>query len=91
MKDRILELMEQENYHAMVPRQIMKVLDSDDLVMVMKTLNELEDEHLIIHDQHGHYALLSYFDVYLGTIDIKESGFGFVYEPCVIGWWNAWY
>lgn len=78
MKDRILELMEQENYHAMVPRQIMKVLDSDDLVMVMKTLNELEDEHLIIHDQHGHYALLSYFDVYLGTIDIKESGFGFV-------------
>ena len=59
MKDLILELMHKDNYRALVPRQIMEKIGSDDLVSVMKTLNELEDEHLIIHDTHGHYALLS--------------------------------
>ena len=78
MRDAILELLTQKGYKAMVPRQIMTAIGSDDLTGVMKTLNSLEDEHLIIHDNVGHYATLEYFHVYLGTIDIKEAGFGFV-------------
>ena len=78
MRDAILELLTQKGYKAMVPRQIMTAIGSDDLTGVMKTLNSLEDEHLIIHDNVGHYATLEYFHVYLGTIDIKEAGVGFV-------------
>ena len=78
MKEAILELLTKDNYKAMVPRQIMTAIGSNDLTMVMKTLNKLEDEHLIIHDNVGHYATLQYFHVFLGTIDIKAQGFGFV-------------
>ena len=78
MKDKILDLLSTSNYKPMVPRQIMSAIDSDNLTMVMKCLNQLEDEHLIIHDNVGHYATLEYFHVFLGTIDIKERGFGFV-------------
>lgn len=81
MRDQILDLMNQKNYRAMVPRQIMSAIGSDDLTEVMKTLNQLDTEHLIIHDEGGHYALLSYFNVYLGRVDKKDSGFGFVLVP----------
>ncbi len=78
MKELILELFNKPNYRPMVPRQIMKEINSDNLTQVMKTLNELEDEHLIIHDDQAHYATLEYFNVFLGIIDIKQAGFGFV-------------
>ena len=78
MRDEILALMSEPDYKALVPRDIMKALHSENLTSVIKTLNELEDECLIIHDRGGHYALLAYFDVYLGVIDMKEAGFGFV-------------
>lgn len=78
MKDAIYELLTKDGYKPMVPRQIMNAIGSNDLTGVMKALNSLEDEHLIIHDNVGHYATLAYFHVYLGTIDIKDAGFGFV-------------
>lgn len=81
MRDKILDLMNQKNYRAMVPRQIMSAIGSDDLTQVMKTLNQLDTEHIIIHDEGGNYALLSYFNVYLGRVDKKDTGFGFVVVP----------
>lgn len=78
MKEQILELMSKPGYKALVPRQIMEQIGSDDLTNVMKCLNELDREHLIIHDNVGHYALLSYFHIYIGVINVKEIGMGFV-------------
>ena len=78
MREAILSLMSEAKYKALVPRDIMKAINSENLTSVIKCLNELEDECLIIHDCGGHYALLAYFDVYLGVIDMKEAGFGFV-------------
>ena len=78
MKEQILELMSKPGYKALVPRQIMEQIGSDNLTNVMKCLNELDREHLIIHDSVGHYALLSYFHIYIGVINVKEIGMGFV-------------
>ena len=78
MKEQILELMSKPGYKALVPRQIMEQINSDNLTAVMKCLNELDREHLIIHDNVGHYALLSYFHIYIGVINVKEIGMGFV-------------
>ena len=78
MKEQILELMSKPGYKALVPRQIMEQIGSDNLTNVMKCLNELDREHLIIHDSVGHYALLSYFHIYSGVINVKEIGLGFV-------------
>lgn len=78
MKEQILELMSKPGYKALVPRQIMEQINSDNLTAVMKCLNELDREHLIIHDSVGHYALLSYFHIYIGVINVKEIGLGFV-------------
>lgn len=78
MKDKIIELMSKPGYKALVPREIMKCLGTDSLTDVMKTLNELDREHKVLHDNIGHYALLSYFHVYIGVINVKEFGMGFV-------------
>ena len=78
MKEQILELMSKPGYKALVPRQIMEQINSDNLTAVMKCLNELDREHLVIHDSVGHYALLSYFHIYIGVINVKEIGMGFV-------------
>ena len=78
MKEQILELMSKPGYKALVPRQIMEQINSDNLTAVMKCLNELDREHLIIHDSVGHYALLNYFHIYIGVINVKEIGLGFV-------------
>ena len=91
MKDKIIELMSKPGYKALVPREIMKCLGTDSLTDVMKTLNELDREHKVLHDNIGHYALLSYFHVYIGVINVKEFGMGFVkcdeFEKDVyVGW-----
>ncbi len=78
MKEQILELMSKPGYKALVPRQIMEQIGSDNLTNVMKCLNELDREHLVFHDNIGHYALLSYFHIYIGIINVKEIGMGFV-------------
>lgn len=78
MKEQILEFMSKPGYKALVPRQIMEQINSDNLTAVMKCLNELDREHLVIHDSVGHYALLSYFHIYIGVINVKEIGMGFV-------------
>lgn len=78
MKEMILELMSKPGYKALVPRQIMDAIGSSDLTGVMKALNDLDREHLVLHDNIGHYALLNYFHVYIGVINVKEMGMGFV-------------
>ena len=78
MKERIMELLNSSDYKASPARFIAKSIGSDDFVGVVKTLNQLEEEHLIIHDDRGFYGTLKYFNIYEGIIDLKDAGFGFV-------------
>lgn len=78
MKEAILELFHKENYKPLSASQIAEALNTNDFVNVVKSLTSLEEEHIIIHNDFGLFALLKTYNMYIGTIDVKEQGFGFV-------------
>ncbi len=81
MKLQILKLMESSNYQPAEVSNIWKQLgltEAKSFTMVAKTLNELEREYLIGHNSKGKYYLLSRMRRYVGKLDLKEVGFGFV-------------
>lgn len=81
MKEKILELLEDPNYSPLLASEIYNQLgltDAKSFTILVKTLNELESEYLIGHTSKGKYNLLSRMKRYIGKIDLKEAGFGFV-------------
>ena len=81
LKLRILELMEDSNYIPLEVNKICEKLDLTDAISftkVMKTLNELEREFIIGHTSKGKFDLLKRLRRFVGKIDLKEAGFGFV-------------
>ena len=78
MKEILLDLMNNPNYRPLSARQICDKLQTNDFVNVVKSLNQLEEEHQIIHNDFGLFGLLKHFDMHIGIIDVKEQRFGFV-------------
>lgn len=56
----------------------LNLTNKDDFVHFAKTLNQLEDEFIIMHNKKGCFALLKTFNLAKGIIDIKDAGYGFV-------------
>lgn len=81
LKKAILELMEDESYKPLEPSKICEklgLIDAASFTLVMKTLNQLESEFIIGHTAKGKYDLLNRLKRFIGKIDLKEAGFGFV-------------
>ena len=81
MKDRILELFNKEKYTPSTVHQIynmLKLETSEEFVELIKTLNYLVDEYIIIHLPNDTFGILEKCGYTKGVIEIKEAGFGFV-------------
>ncbi len=81
MKNQILKLMEDVNYKPLEASKIQSALgynDAKSFTLIMKALNELEEEYIIAHTTKGKYDLLKRMKRFIGKIDLKEAGFGFV-------------
>lgn len=81
MKDRILELFNKENYKPSTVHQIynmLKLETSEEFIELVKTLNLLVDEYIIIHLPNDTFGILEKCGYTKGVIEIKEAGFGFV-------------
>ena len=84
MKERILELMNQEKYRPLTIHQIYQKLNlttSEEFIELIKTINELEDEYIIIHLPNDTFGILEKCGYTKGLIEIKDAGFGFVLSP----------
>ena len=57
---------------------LLELEDAKDFTTLAKSLNELEDEFIIIHNHKGEFAPMSYFNLSVGVLDVKDGGFGFV-------------
>ncbi len=81
MKEQILAIMEQADYKPLTIDELYQALnlqDAADFTMLAKTLNRLVDEHLIIYNAKGAFALLSYFKMACGIIEVKDAGYAFL-------------
>lgn len=81
MRERILEIIEKEDYRRMTVQELAERLDvksSEDFKTLVKTLVQLEDERILERDKKDRYDLLSRFNREIGTIHIHKKGYGFV-------------
>ncbi len=81
MKQKILDMMNQEDYKAVGVKKIMKDLNlssSEDLKKVMKILNELEDSGMIARNSGNAYDLVEKLGYIKGKIRLNPRGFGFI-------------
>lgn len=54
------------------------LVDASDFTTLAKCLNELEDEFIITHNHKGLFAPMSFFNLSVGVLDVKDGGYGFV-------------
>ena len=81
MKNLILELMTRDDYKPLEASKIQEVLgltDAASFTKIVKCLNQLEEEYIIGHTAKGKYDLLSRLNRFIGVLDLKDGGFGFV-------------
>ena len=81
MKEKILELIQQTHEKYKNAEEISDALGLDGAVQkeaLLNALRELESEHKIIKNKKGNYVTLKEANLYVGNIQIKNKGFGFV-------------
>ena len=59
-------------------RTVLHVSTSSEIKKLMKSLNQLIDEAIIIENNHREVTLIENTNFLVGTLDLKERGFGFV-------------
>ncbi|MDD8049362.1 MAG: ribonuclease R [Thomasclavelia sp.] len=81
MDQRIIELLKNEELTDRTVDGIAKQLNitkSGGFVGLVKELNSLESEGIIVRSKHNHYFLPSQNNMVVGTLSINKKGFGFV-------------
>ena len=81
MKEKLLEIFLNNFSKPLDVDELFDLLELEDakvFTTLAKSLNELEDEFIIIHNHKGEFAPMSYFNLSVGVLDVKDGGFGFV-------------
>jgi ribonuclease R len=81
MKELLIKLINEDTYKSMNTNEIAEALGfstAADFVQVVKVLNELEAEFVIARNSNNQYNLIERLGYFIGIIDIKQKGFGFV-------------
>lgn len=81
MKEQLLTIFESDDYMLSTVDQLFEKLNlttGREFTQLVKTLNQMEEEHQIAHNEKGQFGLLSQLQFEKGILDVKEAGFGFV-------------
>lgn len=80
MRDQLIKYLK-ESKKLLSVEEIFKNLNlekTDDFVLLVKTINELDDEGIIYLSKNNLIGLMNHFNYIRGIINVKEAGFGFV-------------
>ncbi|WP_028992493.1 ribonuclease R [Thermoanaerobacter thermocopriae] len=80
VKEKLLELMNEENYKPSKIEEIMKFLDIDysQRNILESILKEMEKEGLVFKTKRGKYAIPERLDLVKGKIEFHSRGYGFL-------------
>ena len=81
MKDKILKLLNNEETRKLSIdslKEILEVKTSNDFKELVKTMNNLTKDAIVIESKNHEYSLTKYTSFVVGHLDLKEKGFGFV-------------
>lgn len=77
MKEKILNIIKDEHYIPITKEDFVTMFNASE-EEITKALFELRDEYVIKETKKHKFDLLSRYNIFLGIIDIKEQGFGFI-------------
>ena len=80
MKELLLDLFSNKFTKPLDVDEIFELLnlsDPQEFTQLAKALNELEDEFIITHNSAFKFAPLSFFNLSVGVLDVKDGGYGF--------------
>jgi len=81
MKERIIELLKQEDSKKVNIEELaafLRLSSSEDFKEMMKTVNQLIEEAVVIENKRHEITLIENTDFIVGHLDLKDKGFGFV-------------
>lgn len=81
MREKIIELLKQEKYKKLNIKELRSILEvnsSEDIVELMKTMNQLTEEVIVIENSYHEFTLIENTKYVVGRLDLKPRGFGFV-------------
>lgn len=80
MKNRILNILKEENraYSAIELKDILGLNTTEEITIMMNTLNELESDLTIYHTNKDKYIDFEYSHLKKGKLDLNDKGYGFV-------------
>ena len=81
LKERLLDIFYNDFKKPLDVDELFSMLNlesAEDFTKLAKVLNILEDEFIIIHNHKGLFAPLSFFNLSVGVLDVKDGGYGFV-------------
>ena len=81
MKEKILEYMRSEDFKKTSVeelREVFGITSSEDLILLMKTVNKLIDEAVIVESSRHELTLIENTNYLVGRLMLKPRGFGFV-------------
>ncbi len=81
MREEILKLLNEESTRRLSMdslKELIKVNSSTEFKELVKTMNDLTKDAIVIESNNHEYSLIKYTNFVVGQLDLKEKGFGFV-------------
>jgi len=81
MRDKILDYLRSEDYKKTTVeelREVLQISSSEDIVSLMKAVNQLIDECIVVENTKHEITLIENTNYVVGRLDLKPRGFGFV-------------
>ncbi len=78
MKEIVLSYLKQHNKKIHIDELINVFRNEYDLTEIVKTINQLINDYVVIENKRNEVVLIELTNYYVGVIDIKTKGFGFV-------------
>ena len=77
LKEKLIEIFEDSSF-APYTFEELQTISNIEKEQLKQLLQELKDENIVYESKKHRFGLLKQFDLYIGTIDIKEKGYGFI-------------
>ena len=78
MKERILDILKDKERSIHELQHVLDLNNSEGFTVLLKALNQLEDEGKIVRNDKDEYLLIENSNYIVGVLHINKRGFGFV-------------
>ena len=77
LKEKLIELFEDSSFAPYTFEEIHQISNIEK-EQLKQLLEQLKEENIVYESKKHRFGLLKQFGLYIGTIDVKEKGFGFI-------------